>query len=135
MAIDVVSTITQQFGPDLIAKIAVALGLDKSVIGRAVGILVPGMLANLSAVAGTGAGARQLAQAAGQLAQDGALQSVGNLSAGAQAELINRGRGMFHEIAGTPAINALSLGVSKHSDISCASSKSLVAFAAPLVLG
>jgi len=135
MAIDVVSTITQQFGPDLIAKIAVALGLDKSVIGRAVGILVPGMLANLSAVAGTGAGARQLAQAAGQLAQDGALQSVGNLSAGAQAELINRGRGMFHEIVGTPAINALSLGVSKHSDISFASSKSLVAFAAPLVLG
>ena len=74
MAIDVVSTITQQFGPDLIAKIAVALGLDKSVIGRAVGILVPGMLANLSAVAGTGAGARHLAQAAGQLAQDGALR-------------------------------------------------------------
>ena len=78
---------------------------------------------------------RQLAEAAGQLAQDGALQSVGNLSAGAQAELINRGRGMFHEIVGTPAINALSLGVSKHSDISFASSTSLVAFAAPLVLG
>jgi len=51
MAINLVSLITQFLTPDMIARIASALGVDRNNTQTAIGAAVPGLLAGLTGVA------------------------------------------------------------------------------------
>ena len=53
MAANLVSVVMQFLTPDMIAKIASALGLDRSVAQKAIGGAVPALLASLADVAVT----------------------------------------------------------------------------------
>jgi hypothetical protein len=66
MAASLVSVVMQFLTPDMIAKIASALGFDRSVAQKAIGGAVPALLSSLADVAATPNGARQLANALGQ---------------------------------------------------------------------
>src|SRR5712692_7382935 len=81
MAINLVSTVMQFLTPDMIERIASALGLDRNNVQSAVGAAVPGLLAGFSGVAAQSGGAQKLADAAKQ--QIGTLGSfAGVLGAG-----------------------------------------------------
>jgi hypothetical protein len=70
MAANLVSVVMQFLTPDMIAKFASALGIDRSVAQKAIGGAVPALLASLAGVASTPQGASQLSNT---LAKTGAL--------------------------------------------------------------
>ena len=75
MAANLVSVVMQFLTPDMIAKIASALGLDRTVAQKAIGGAVPALLASLADVASTPNGARQLTNTLAQQ-QAGSLESL-----------------------------------------------------------
>ena len=66
MAANLVSVVMQFLTPDMIAKIASALGLDRAVAQKAVGGAVPALLSSLADLASAPNGARQLSSTLAQ---------------------------------------------------------------------
>src|SRR6516165_5023874 len=85
MADNLISVVMQFLTPDMIAKIAAALGLDRSVTQKAVGGGVPALLSTLADVASTPNGARQLANTLAQ-PQLASLDNLKSLIGGAGQE-------------------------------------------------
>ena len=63
MSINLVSLVSQYLTPELIGRIAGALGVDRTLVGKAATYLAPVLLRMLAGVAATPAGARRLAGA------------------------------------------------------------------------
>src|SRR5262245_62892919 len=94
MATSLVSLVMQFLTPDMIGRIASALGLDRSHAQTAVGAAVPALLAEFSSVAAQPGGAQKLVDAARQ--QTGALGSFASMIAGgSQSSLLERGSQML----------------------------------------
>jgi hypothetical protein len=90
MAINLVSLIMQFLTPDMIGRIASALGLDSNNTQTAIGAAIPGLLAGLSGVAAQPGGGQKLVEAVRQ--QTGALGSFANMiGASGQSSLIEKG--------------------------------------------
>src|SRR5262245_10265905 len=80
MATNLVSLTMQYLNPDMIGRIAAALGLDRNKTQSAVGAAVPGLLAGFSHVAEQSDGAQRLAVAVRQ--ESGSLGSFATLLGG-----------------------------------------------------
>ena len=78
MAASLVSVVMQFLTPDLIAKIASGLGLDRSVAQKAIGGAVPTLLSSLADVVTNPNGARQLTNIVAQQ-QQGSLDTFKSL--------------------------------------------------------
>ena len=74
MATNLVSVVMQFLTPDMIAKIASVLGLDRNVAQKAIAGAIPALLASLADVASTPNGARQLTNTLTQ--QSDSLESL-----------------------------------------------------------
>src|SRR5258705_13376037 len=90
MATNLISRVMQCLTPDMIAKIASALGLDRNVAQKAIAGAIPALLASFADVASTPNGARQLTNTLTQ--QSGSLESLKNLTGGSgQNSLAGKG--------------------------------------------
>ena len=78
MAVNLVSLIMQFLTPDMIGRIASALGLDRNNTQTAISAAIPGLLAGLSGVAAQPGGAQKLVDTVRQ--QTGALGSFANMA-------------------------------------------------------
>ena len=85
MATNLVSVVMQFLTPDMIAKIASVLGLDRNVAQKTIAGAIPALLASLADVASTPNGARQLTNTLTQ--QSDSLESLKNLVGGAGQNL------------------------------------------------
>ena len=71
----IIESIASSFGPDIIGKLAPALGADSSAVSKGLGALGPLLLNGMSSMAGTPAGAEGLLKALPQ-GGGGMLSSV-----------------------------------------------------------
>jgi hypothetical protein len=134
MAANLVSVVMQFLTPDMIAKIASALGLDRSVAQKAIGGAVPTLLAGLADVASTPNGARQLSNTAQQ--QTGPLDILKSLIGGSgQNTLAETGSSMLSGLFGGGALDAMAQSIGKFAGVDGGSSKSLLGVLGPVVLG
>src|SRR5258705_13201556 len=85
MATNLISRVMQCLTPDMIAKIASALGLDRNVAQKAIAGAIPALLASFADVASSPNGARQLTNTLTQ--QSGPLESLKNLIGGFRPDL------------------------------------------------
>jgi Bacterial protein of unknown function (DUF937) len=135
MAVNLVSVVMQCLTPDLIAKIASSLGLDRDVVQKAIGGAVPALLSNLAEVASTPGGARQLSGALSQQ-QPGTLESLKNAIAGSgQTALAESGSAMLAGLFGGRALDTTAQAIGKFAGIGEGSGKLLTGMLGPLVLG
>ena len=132
---NIVSAVMNYLTPDLIAKIASALGLDRSLAQKAIGAAVPSVLAGLTGLGSKPEGARQLANAIGK--QDtGLLQGFAAMLGGAkQGDLISGGTSALSGLLGGGALGSLTGAIAKFSGIGEGASKSLLGLLGPIVLG
>lgn len=132
---NVVSLVMNYLTPDLIAKIASALGLDRALAQKAIGTAVPSLLAGFTGLAGKPEGARQLANSVGN--QDSGLLAnfAGMLGSAKQGELISGGTSTLNALFGGGALGSLTGAIAKFSGIGEGSAKSLVGLVGPIVLG
>ena len=132
---NIVSMIMKMITPELIMKIATAVGLDKMVIQKALGAAIPSVLAGLAGAASKPDGARGLADMLGKL-DPGLLGSLAGAIGGAdQPKLVESGGSMLSGILGGPATAALGGAVAKFAGIGDGEAKTLLGLAAPAVLG
>jgi Bacterial protein of unknown function (DUF937) len=135
MPANLVSVVMQFLTPDMIAKIASALGLDRSLAQKAIGGAVPALLAGLADVAVTPNGARQLSNTLAQQ-QTGALESFKNLIGGSSPNtLAETGSGMLSGLFGGAALDTMAQSIGKFAGLDGATSKSLLGMLGPVVLG
>jgi len=121
--------------PDMIAKIASALGLDRSVAQKAIGGAVPAILSSLADVAATPNGARQLTNMVTQQ-PPGSLESFKSLLGGSgQSTLAETGSSMLSGLFGGGAMDTMAQTIGKFAGVGEGSGKSLLGMLAPVVLG
>src|SRR5262249_62187358 len=99
MAVNLVSLVMQFLTPEMIGRIANALGVDRNLLQAAINAAVPGLLAGLTGVAAEPGGAQRLADAAKQ-----PTNSLGNiasaLSAGNQTSFSENGTQLLASLLG-----------------------------------
>jgi hypothetical protein len=134
MAANLISLVMQFLTPDMIAKIASGLGLDRTVAQKAIGGAVPALLAGLADVASTPNGARQLSSTLAQ--QPGSLESLKSLiGASGQNTLAETGSSMLSGLFGGGALDTMAQSIGKFAGVDGGSSKSLLGMLGPVVLG
>jgi hypothetical protein len=135
MALNLVSLITQFLTPEMIEKIAAALGVDKSVVGKALTAAIPTLLGELTGVASTPSGSKKLFQAVTQQ-QPGVLDSLmGMIGGSGQASLVDSGTKMISSLVGGSAATSLAGAVGKYAGLGGTASSSLLGLLAPVVMG
>src|SRR5271168_3546824 len=134
MAASLISIVMQLLTPDMIAKIASALGLDRSVAQKAIGGAVPALLAGLADVASTPNGGRQLGNTLAQQ-QPGSLESLKSLIGGSgQNTLAETGSSMLAGLFGGGTLDMMAQTIGKFAGVGEGSSKSLLGMLGPVVL-
>jgi hypothetical protein len=134
MATNLVSLVMQFLTPDMVARIASALGLDRNTAQSAISAAVPSLLAGLSNVAAQPGGPQKLLDAAKQ--QTGALEGfAGMLGAGSQSSFIERGSQMLSSLLGSRDQNALAGTISSFAGVGQGATGSLLGMLAPVVMG
>src|SRR6516162_7530958 len=126
MATNLVSLVLQFLTPDMIGRIASALGLDPNIVQSAIGAVIPSLLAGFSS--------QKLADAATQ--QSGTLESFARmLGSGNQSSFGERGSQMLSSLLGSQDQNALAGAIGKFTGMGQGASGSLLGMLAPVVLG
>ena len=134
MATNLVSVVMQFLTPDMIAKIASVLGLDRNVAQKTIAGAIPALLASLADVASTPNGARQLTNTLTQ--QSGSLESLKNLVGGAGQNLVaDSGSNMLAGLFGSGTLDTMAQTMGKFAGIGEGTSKSMLGMLGPVVLG
>lgn len=134
MADNLVSYIMQMLTPDLIGRVAGALGLDAAKVQSAVGAAVPALLAGLGGVAAQPGGAEKIANAVGQ--QSSSLSDLaGMLGSGNQASLAQTGSTLLSSLFGSGDSSTIANAVGSFAGLDKTTGNSLLGMLTPLVLG
>jgi len=134
MAINLVSLVTQFLTPEMIGRIASALGCDRTITQKAIIAAIPAILAAFSKVAAQPSGAQKLADVAKQ--QSSALDSFANkFGKGAQSSFIDQGSQLLSSLLGGRDQNALAQAVGKFAGLGQDGAGSLLGMLAPVVMG
>jgi hypothetical protein len=124
----ILESIASSFGPDILGKLAPALGADSAAVGKGLGALGPLLLNGMSSMAGTPAGAEGLLKALPQSGGGGLLSSLLGSVIGGGASALGGG-GILSSLLG-PGINAVSTPISRAVGFNVAPLLNLVAPAA-----
>ena len=134
MAANLVSLVMQFLTPDMIGRIAAALGLDRNKVGSAITGAVPALLAALSNTATQPGGAQKLADVAKQ--QTGTLGNLASvLSASGQSSMLDKCSQMLSSLVGGQNQNALTDAIARFTGLGQNASGSLLGMLAPIVMG
>jgi hypothetical protein len=134
MATNLVTLVMECLTPDLIGRIATALGLNRNNAQTAIGAAVPALLAGFSGVAAQPGGAQKLVDAARQ--QTGTLANFANMIGGqGQTSFVDKGTQMLSSLFGGQSQTALAGAVGKFAGLGQGASGSLLGMLAPVVMG
>ena len=134
MATNLVTLVMQFLTPEMIGRVATALGLDRTLVQSAIGAAVPGLLAVLSGVATQPGGAQKLVEAAKQ--ETGTLGKFADmLGGGGQSNFIERGSQLLTSLLGARDQSALVSAIGQFAGLGQAKSGSLLGMLAPIVMG
>jgi Bacterial protein of unknown function (DUF937) len=135
MAANLMSVVMQFLTPDMMAKIASCLGLDRSIAQKAIGGAVPALLSSLADVASTPNGARQLGNVLAQQ-PPASLETLKNLIGGSSNNtLADSGSSLLSGLFGGGTLDTMAQSIGKFTGIDEGSGRSLLGMLGPVVLG
>ena len=135
VSINIVSLAAQFLTPDMIARIASALGVDKSLAGKAISAAVPSLLGGLAGVAGTQDGAQKLFQAVTQQPPSVLDSLAGMIGGSGQASLVESGTKALGSLLGPAVVSGLGGALTKYTGLGGTASSSRLGLLAPVVMG
>lgn len=133
MATNLISLIMEYLTPELIGRIASALGLDRNNASTAIGASVPALLAGICGAATQPGGAQKLLNSARQ--QTGTLDKFSSMIGGDKAGLIDKGSQMLSSLFSSQQQTALAGAVGKFSGLNTGTGSSLLGMLAPVIMG
>ena len=132
---NIVSLIMKFLTPDMIGRIASALGLNQGLVGKAVTAAIPALVGGLINLVNKPGGAGQLSQALAQQ-KPGLLDSIGGMLGGSEQKgLLDGGISSLTSLLGGSAVNSLTGAVAKHSGLEQGGASSLLGLLGPVVMG
>ena len=134
MATNLVTSIMQSLTPDMIAKIASLLGIDRNIAEKAIGAGIPAILAGFTNLASSPDGARQLSSTLLQQPA-GALDQITSAIGSGQQSFAESGAGLLSGLLGSGGTNALATAVGSFAGIGTNTGKSLLGLLGPVVAG
>jgi hypothetical protein len=133
MATNIVSLVMQFLTPDMVGRIATALGFDRNKVQSAISGAVPALLAAFNDVATQPGGAQKLADAARQ--QTGSLENFASVLASDQSSLLDNGSQLLTSMVGNQNQNTIIGAITKFTGLGQGASESLLGVLAPIVMG
>jgi hypothetical protein len=134
MATNLVSLVMQFLTPDMIGRVAAALGLDRGNVQTAIDAAVPALLAGVGGASSKPTGAQHLIDAIKQ--QSGVLDGFAStIGSGNQSSLIDKGTQLLASSLGSQDQSALAGAVARFSGLGQSASHSLLGMLAPIVIG
>lgn len=132
MAANLTSVVMQLLTPEVIAKIASFLGLDRAATQKAAAGVVPALLAGLSDLVASPAGTSRLSKLLSQQ-QGGSFSDL--LRTGDPHSLAQAGSGALSGLFGGQTMDSMAQAVGKFAGTGESGGKSLLSALAPIVLG
>lgn len=134
MSTNLVSYVMQFLTPDMVGRIAAALGLNRSDAQSGVSAAVPALLAAFTGLADKPGGAQSLVNTIKQ--QSGVADNFASMIGGSnQASFIDRGSSLLTSLLGSHDASSLAGAVSRFAGLGQAKAGSLLGMLAPLVMG
>jgi hypothetical protein len=134
MPTNLVTLVMQFLTPEMIGRVATALGLDRTLVQSVISAAVPGLLAGFSGVATQPGGAQKLVEAAKQ--ETGTLGKFAViLGGGGQSNFIERGSQLLESLVGARDKSALVGATGQFAGLGQGKSGSLLGMLAPIVMG
>jgi len=134
MAMNLVTTIMQSLTPDMIAKIASLLGIDRSIAEKAISAGIPAILASFANVASTPDGARELSSTLAQQSAGG-LGAVKAAIASGQRGVADSGTSLLSGLIGNSGLTTLAAALGSFAGTNTSTGKSLLGMLGPVVAG
>ncbi len=134
MATNLVTTIMQSLTPDMIAKIASLLGIDRSIAEKAIGAGIPAILASFANLASSPDGARQLSSTLAHQPANG-LEQIRNAIGAGQQSAAEGGASLLSGLLGGSGLNALAGAIGSFAGTGANTGKSLLGMLGPVVAG
>jgi hypothetical protein len=137
MATNLVSSILQMLPPEVIGRIASALGLDRTMAQKAISAAIPAVLASLAGLVSRSGGVNQLSEMLAQQKPGGLESLLGALGGSPEAVHSNSEHGLdtLATAMGGGGINALTSALSDYVGLNADKSESLLGLLAPFVMG
>jgi hypothetical protein len=133
MSTNLVSYVMQFLTPDMVGRIAAALGLNRSDAQSGVSAAVPALLAALSGLADKPGGAQSLVNTIKQ--QSGVADNFGSMIGGSnQASFMDRGSSLLTSLLGGQDASSLAGAVGRFAGLGQTKATSLLGMLAPLVM-
>jgi hypothetical protein len=134
MATNLVSYVMQFLTPDMVGRIASALGLNRSDAQSGVTAAVPALLAAFGGLADKAGGAQSLVNTIKQ--QSGVVDNFASMIGGSnQASFIERGSSLLTSLLGSQDSASLASAVGRYAGLGQTRATSLLGMLAPLVMG
>src|SRR5262245_9725691 len=135
MAMNLLSLVTQFLTPDMVRKIASALGLDRTSAQDAIGGSIPALLTGLAGAASEPGGVRQLSNVLAQQKSGWFDDIMSAIGGSGQRALTDSGSSMLSSLLGGGVVSALASAVARSCGIGDGASKSLFGMLGPIILG
>ena len=135
MATNLVSLVMDVLTPDIIARIAAALGLDRGTAQKAIGAAVPALLAAFAGSAAKPGGAGRLFDAVNQQGSGVLTNLAKTLDGSGPTALAERGSGLLASLLGGSTQSELANAVGKFAGISEGKGASLLGILGPIAMG
>lgn len=134
MSTNLVSYVMRFLTPDMVGRMAAALGLNRSDAQSGVSAAVPALLAAFTGLADKPGGAQSLVNTIKQ--QSGVADNFASMIGGSnQASFIDRGSSLLTSLLGSHDASALSGAVGRFAGLGQPKATSLLGMMAPLVMG
>ena len=121
------------FTPEMLSRIASALGISPSVVEKAVTAGIPGLLAAFTSLVSKPGGATKLADAVAQQ-PPGFLSDIARAGPAAQKDMIDSGFGTLSSLLGGGVTSSLTAALSRYSGIGESGAKALMGLLGPLAM-
>jgi hypothetical protein len=130
MSTNLISLASEYLTPEVLTRIGSALGLDRSIAGRACSAAIPALFGHFANLASTGEGASRLFGAVTQ--QDTHILDNLSRTIGGPAE--GAGLSSLRSLLGGSSLSALSGALGKFAGLTPSSSSSLLGMVAPMLM-
>jgi hypothetical protein len=132
MTSSIVSAISDVLTPDIVNKIAIASGLDRSTAQKAVSAAVPAILSGMAEAVSKPEKAQMLTNTIADLPSD-LLDNIGSAFSG-PAKAATDGRGILSSLLGSSAPNFLASTIARHLGISGGAAQTVLGLVVPAIM-
>jgi hypothetical protein len=135
MAVNIVERVAQSLTPQVIAKIAAALGINPALAQTLISATVPAVLASLVGVASTPGGAKNIADTVSKQDPDILTNVVNSIGGAGQSQITVAGSQILSSLLGGQAASSLTAVLSRFAGTNQTAAQTVLGVVTPTVMG